>query len=50
MPRRNVSNLIEAAGLIAIAASVYGLAGQWWGLLSAGVAAVVYGAALEART
>lgn len=50
MPRRIVSNVIEAAGLLAIATSIYGLAGEWWGLLSAGVAAVVYGAALEART
>ena len=42
-----VSDVIELLGLATISASVWGLAGQWWGILAAGISAVVYGVAME---
>jgi len=42
-----VSSTFELAGLGAIVAGVFGMAGLWWGLIASGIAAVVYGAALD---
>jgi hypothetical protein len=41
------SDVLEAAGLMAVSVSVFGLAGVWWGVLASGVAAVLYAAAID---
>jgi hypothetical protein len=46
MSRNTLSTVVEVAGLTAATVGVGGLAGLWWGLIAAGVAAVVYAVAL----